>query len=84
VAETKKRSEELAVENVRRITEVLRTERNDAIALAQVKREEAGRYRGMVKDARKLLELAQGASLPGDLGERIRAFIITLPPDTAG
>jgi len=84
VSETRKRSEELAVENVRRIADVLRTERNDAIALAQVKREEAGRYRAMVKDARKLLELAQGANLPGDLGERIRAYIITLPPDTAG
>jgi hypothetical protein len=35
-----KRSESLAIENVRRIAEQLRSERNDAIALGQVLRED--------------------------------------------
>ena len=35
-----KRSETLAIENVRRIAEQLRSERNDAIALGQVLRED--------------------------------------------
>jgi hypothetical protein len=35
-----KRTESLAIENVRRIAEQLRSERNDAIALGQVLRED--------------------------------------------
>lgn len=82
---TRKRSEELAVENVKRIADVLRTERNDAIALAQVRREEVVRYRSLLKDARRLLEEAQGtAALSIDLGNRMRAYILALPPETAG
>jgi len=51
----RKRSEELAIENVKRIADVLRSERNDAIGLAQVKREEADTYKALLKRAVALL-----------------------------
>lgn len=54
----RKRSEELAIENVKRIADVLRSERNDAIALAQVKREEADTYKALLKRAVGLLRQA--------------------------
>lgn len=38
-----KRSESLAVENAKRIAAQLRGERNDAVALAQIRREQAER-----------------------------------------
>ena len=84
MSETRKRSEELAVENVRRIADLLRTERNDAIALAQVRREELVRCNTLLKEARRLLEAAQANALPADLAESIRVFVIALPPDIAG
>lgn len=78
---TKKRSEELAIENVKRIADLLRTERNDAIALAQVRREEANRYRNLVLEAGRLLEAVQGVALPDSLAARIGTFIASIPRD---
>ena len=72
---TKKRSEDLAVENVKRIADLLRTERNDAIALAQVKREETERFRKLVDEARGLLTEASNSTLPGNLSDRIKTFL---------
>ena len=51
-----KKSEHLAVENVRRITEQLRTERNDALGLAQVRREQLEAAKSLLRD---LLPLAK-------------------------
>ena len=51
-----KKSEHLAVENVRRITEQLRTERNDALGLAQVRREQLETAKSILRD---LLPLAK-------------------------
>ena len=83
MAELQKRAESLAVENVKRIADVLRSERNDAIALAQVRREELEQHKKLLMEARHLLEAAQ-ATVPEDLGGKIRAFIIALPPAKAG
>ena len=65
-----KRSEILAIENVRRIAEQLRGERNDAVALAQVRREQLDRATTLLKDVSKLR-----AGLPADLAERIAGFL---------
>lgn len=43
-----KKSEQFALENIKRISEVLRNERNEALALAQVKREEADKYQSLL------------------------------------
>lgn len=51
-----KKSEQLALENVRRITEVLRVERNEALALAQVKREEAEESKALLEEYHALIE----------------------------
>lgn len=48
-----KKSEQLAIENAQRIAHQLRSERNDALALAQVRREQ-------LEKAKKLLIEAQG------------------------
>ena len=65
-----KKSEILAIENVRRIAEQLRTERNDAIALAQVRREQLGRAVSLLRDLS-----AHQAELPAELIERIDGFL---------
>lgn len=67
---TRKRAEELAVENVRRITELLREERNNALALAQVRREELEMARTLLKEATDTL-----AASSGDLATRIKTFL---------
>ena len=65
-----KKSEILAVENVRRIAEQLRTERNDAVALGQVRREQLSTAISLIKEA-----LSHRATLPGDLCGRMEAFL---------
>jgi hypothetical protein len=65
-----KRSEVLAIENVRRIAEKLRTERNDAVALAQVRREQLGQALELLRDL-----LPHRSAVPRDLVERIDAFL---------
>ena len=76
-----KRSEQLAVENVRRIAEQLRSERNDALALAQTKNEEAERARRRTLEAAALLKEARPLLLRIDedaarqCAERIDAWL---------
>ncbi len=53
-----KRSQILAIENAKRIAQQLRVERNDAIALAQVRREQAERA---VKLCRRALAGGDGS-----------------------
>jgi hypothetical protein len=50
-----KKSEILAIENVKRIADQLRTERNDAQALAQVIRERLERARVLLAEANAVL-----------------------------
>ena len=80
--QTKQRSGDLAIENVKRIADLLRTERNDAIALAQVRREEVVKGRKLLQEARALLEESQ-ASVPGDLKQKIATFIAGFPQEGA-
>lgn len=54
----RKRAESLAVENVKRIANVLRTERNDALAMAQMKRQEADQLRSQLKKAQSIISAA--------------------------
>jgi hypothetical protein len=62
-----KRSEVLAIENIRRIAEQLRAERNDALALAQAKTVALATAVALLAEAR--------AGLPkGDLADRIDVF----------
>lgn len=63
----RKRSEELAIENVKRIADVLRSERNDAIALAQVKREEADTYKALLKRAVGILKTSSDKAIAPQL-----------------
>jgi len=65
-----KRSEVLAIENVRRIAEQLRAERNDAVALAQVRREQLVQAIALLRDL-----LKHRAGLPPDLVERVDGFL---------
>lgn len=50
-----KRSEVLAIENVKRIADQLRSERNDAVALAQVMRERADGAVDLLNESTKSL-----------------------------
>lgn len=59
-----KRSETLAVENAKRIAAQLRAERNDAIALAQERREQA---EAAITLCRRLLADADPVSVRADL-----------------
>ncbi len=74
---TRKRAEEQAVENVRRITELLREERNNALAMAQIRREELVKANAALKEAAELLKAAAG-SAPADTADKIRAFLAKL------
>jgi hypothetical protein len=65
-----KRSEILAIENVRRIAEQLRAERNDAVALAQVRREQLGQAIDLLQAV-----VAHRAGLPAELIERVDGFL---------
>ncbi|MBM3512436.1 MAG: hypothetical protein FJX59_01830 [Alphaproteobacteria bacterium] len=67
---TRKRAEELAVENVRRITEVMREERNNAVALAQIRREELEKAKKLLKEAVSALPAQSG-----DLVAKISEFL---------
>lgn len=65
-----KRSETLAIENVRRIAEQLRSERNDAVALGQVLREDLESALTLLRElkaANVALSDAQAARLRGIL-----------------
>jgi hypothetical protein len=63
-----KRSEVLAIENIRRISEQLRAERNEAFSLAQAKTVALATAIALLTEAR--------AALPGgDLANRIETFI---------
>jgi len=66
-APRQKRSEVLAIENVRRIAEQLRAERNDALALAQDKAVALAAAIALLVEVRAL-------PLANDLAERIDAF----------
>ncbi len=74
---TRKRAEEQAVENVRRITELLREERNNALAMAQIRREELVKANASLKEAAELLGAAAG-SAPAEFAGKIRAFLAKL------
>jgi hypothetical protein len=50
-----KRSQILAIENVKRIADQLRSERNDAWASAQIERERADRFAALLRDGRAML-----------------------------
>jgi uncharacterized lipoprotein YehR (DUF1307 family) len=67
MSETKprKRAHSLANENVKRIADVLRTERNDALALAQLKRQEADSMRKQLIEAQSVMK-GLIASLEGE------------------
>lgn len=71
-----KRSEMLAVENVRRITEQMRSERNDAIALAQVRREQLGSAVTLLKQI-----VGHRAALPAELAGQVDTFLANLELD---
>lgn len=68
----RKRTEELAIENVKRIADVLRAERNDAIGLAQVKREQADSYRKLLEKIQQALSDAS-CNCDGTAKEIIKA-----------
>jgi hypothetical protein len=74
---TRKRAEEQAVENVRRITELLREERNNALAMAQIRREELVKANASLKEAADLLKSAAG-SAPAETAGKIHAFLAKL------
>jgi hypothetical protein len=63
-----KRSEVLAIENIRRIAEQLRAERNDALALAQAKTVALAAAVALLTEARTALPKSE-------LTDRIDAFI---------
>jgi cytochrome c-type biogenesis protein CcmH/NrfF len=67
-AKPRRRSEILADENVRRIAEQLRAERNDAIALAQQNAE-------ILAEAAKLLAEVRRTLAEGELARRIDMFL---------
>ena len=54
----RKRAESLAVENIKRIADTLRTERNEALALAQIKRQEADTFRKQLRLGGEILKSA--------------------------
>jgi hypothetical protein len=68
-ARPRRKSEILADENVRRIAEQLRGERNDALALAQSNAESVARAVALLGEARRLLP-------DGDLARRIDRFLM--------
>jgi hypothetical protein len=57
-----KKSEVLAIENIKRIADQIRSERNDALALAQEKREQVELAITSLKDIKSLL--SQSADVP--------------------
>jgi len=61
----RKRAESLAVENIKRIADTLRTERNEALALAQIKRQEADAFRKHLEGAKEVIQSAI-SKLEGD------------------
>jgi len=75
-----KKSELLAIENIKRIAAQLREERNDAVALAQVKREQADKALALLRRARPLVaETSDSSAGPAtdaaDLLAKIDALI---------
>lgn len=62
----RKRAESLAIENVKRIADVLRSERNDALALAQLKRQESDMLREQLVRIKSVLNKIQ-SSLDGEV-----------------
>ena len=61
----RKRSESLAIENVKRIADVLRSERNDSLALAQLKRQESDTLREQLLRTKSVLNQIK-SSLDGE------------------
>ena len=70
----RKRAESLAVENVKRIADVLRTERNDALAMAQMKRQEADQLRGHLIKAQSIISAA-APLLSDEAAEAAKSFL---------
>jgi len=62
----RKRSESLAIENVKRIADVLRSERNDSLALAQLKRQESDTLRKQLLRTKSVLNQIK-SSLDGEV-----------------
>ncbi|MFL2771693.1 MAG: hypothetical protein ACJZ9F_11860 [Rhodospirillaceae bacterium] len=62
----RKRSESLAIENVKRIADVLRSERNDSLALAQLKRQESDTLREQLLRTKSVLNQIK-SSLDGEV-----------------
>jgi len=50
-----KKSQILAIENVKRIADQLRSERNDAWTSAQIERERADRFAALLREGREIL-----------------------------
>ena len=69
-----KRSIALAVENVKRIADQLRSERNEALALAQVQKERGDKLAALLAEAREALK-AQREMLPPDAAGSIDALL---------
>ena len=70
----RKRAESIAVENVKRIADMLRTERNEALALAQIKRQQADIFRSHLERAQTIIEGAI-PSLQGNELVEANAFL---------
>jgi hypothetical protein len=72
-ARPQKKSEILAIENLKRIAEQLRNERNDARAIAQTQQGRAVRAVTLLKEARDIFK--NGGSATADLVARIDAAL---------
>jgi hypothetical protein len=71
-ARPRRKSEILADENVRRIADQLRAERNEALSQAQSNAEAVAEAAALLGEARRLLE--------GDLARRIDRFLMDHEP----
>lgn len=69
-----KRSIALAVENVKRIADQLRGERNDALALAQVQKERGDRFAALLAEARDAVQSLQD-KLPPEAKEKFDGLL---------
>ena len=58
-----KRSQILAIENVKRIADQLRSERNDAWASAQIERERADRFAALLREGRAMLAATEDRTI---------------------
>jgi hypothetical protein len=67
-----KKSEILAIENVKRIANQIRSERNDALALAQIMRERVDHARSLLEESKIILSESRGTV---ELVQRVDEFL---------